>query len=148
PPFALLAVSTSRLHLPASLRSTGITRLLRYYGRSDSCRDGRCGFAPVFRSLQPRRELQARSVGVWPDQKPHLPEVPVLIPGRSPLFTTRTFRPFRLQPPVALPVGRSGRVPYRADAIWTSPFTRRLARTTGRIEFACATDWTFTCGCS
>ena len=28
---------SSRLHLPASLRSPGITRLLRYYGRSDSC---------------------------------------------------------------------------------------------------------------
>ena len=26
------------IHLPASLRSTGVTRLRRYYGRSDSCR--------------------------------------------------------------------------------------------------------------
>src|SRR5262249_20163357 len=31
---------TSRLHLPASLGSTGITRLRRYYGRSDSCAGG------------------------------------------------------------------------------------------------------------
>ena len=27
----------SRIHLPASLRSPGVTRLRRYYGRSDSC---------------------------------------------------------------------------------------------------------------
>ena len=32
----LQALSTSRLHLPASLRSPGVTRLHRYYGRSDS----------------------------------------------------------------------------------------------------------------
>lgn len=29
-----------RIHLPASLRSTGITRFRRYYGRSDSCPAG------------------------------------------------------------------------------------------------------------
>ena len=29
-----------------------------------------------------------------------------------------------------------------------SPFPRRLAKTAGRIEFACATDGTFTWGCS
>ena len=33
----LPAIPTSRLHLPAPLRSTSITWLHRYYGRSDSC---------------------------------------------------------------------------------------------------------------
>ena len=42
---AMLSVSfrmdrTSRLHLPAPLRSPGITRLHRYYGCSDSCTAG------------------------------------------------------------------------------------------------------------
>jgi hypothetical protein len=32
---------TSRLHLPAPLRSPGITRLHRYYGCSDSCAEAR-----------------------------------------------------------------------------------------------------------
>ncbi|MCA9095482.1 MAG: hypothetical protein KDA68_18510, partial [Planctomycetaceae bacterium] len=32
-------VRSFRIHLPASLRSTGVTRFLRYYERSDSCRD-------------------------------------------------------------------------------------------------------------
>ena len=36
----------------------------------------------------------------------------------------------------------------RVSASWASPVTRKLARTAGRIEFACAADGTFTWGCS
>src|SRR5271156_5851835 len=31
---------------------------------------------------------------------------------------------------------------------WASPLSSRLAKTTGRIEFTCVTDETFTSGCS
>src|SRR5205823_10085150 len=31
---------------------------------------------------------------------------------------------------------------------WASPFTRRLAKATGRIEFTCVTDESFAWGCS
>ena len=44
--------------------------------------------------------------------------------------------------------GISGVGPDRTDAIRASPFTRGLAGAAGRIEFACATDWLFTLGCS
>src|SRR5262249_6172513 len=53
-----------------------------------------------------------------------------------------------LQPPAALPARVSGIVLVRADAIRASPFTRGLARATGRIEFAGAADGAFTWGCS
>ena len=70
--------------------------------------------------------------------------------GRSPFFTsTSLVHPFRLQPPAApRSRGISGGGPDRADAIWASPFTRGLAGAAGRIEFACATDWMSTLGCS
>ena len=66
----------SVLHLPASLRSTDITPLQRYYERSDSCSGG------LGRPLANR---------------------PVLTRCRSPCFTCGTFRPFRLQPPLVAP---------------------------------------------
>ena len=40
-----------RIHLPASLGSTGIAPLQRYYGRSDSCAVGSLGHRPDRRSL-------------------------------------------------------------------------------------------------
>ena len=64
-------------HLPASLRSTGITPLQRYYGCSDSCAAG-------FRNSL---NLDRRS-------EPH----------RSPFFTYNAFQPFRLQPPDGPPL--------------------------------------------
>src|SRR5262249_22039566 len=93
------------------------------------------------------------------------PEPTALNPAGLSCSRQRICRPFRLQPPAALPGGVSGcyhpglpRLPVvptvRHPVVqvlgvsWASPFTRRLARTAGRIEFACATDWTFTWGCS
>jgi hypothetical protein len=112
----------SVLHLPASLRSTDITPLQRYYERSDSCSGG------LGRPLANR---------------------PVLTRCRSPCFTCGTFRPFRLQPPLVAPeavvcfwssrltAGSVSRRPFpRGTSVsWASPFTCGLATTTGRIEF-------------
>jgi hypothetical protein len=59
----------------------------------------------------------------------------------------QTFRPFRLQPPVAASRAWSGfareltarsidRIPFGdLGVLWASPFPSRLAATTGRIEF-------------
>ena len=59
----------------------------------------------------------------------------------------QTFRPFRLQPPVAasglglvssrsLPRGLRDRIPFGDHSVtWASPLPSRLATTTGRIEF-------------
>jgi len=71
-------------------------------------------------------------------------------PRRSPCLMDRAFRPFRLQPPLVVLRSRfgfriaglpprsyrthpPGRVPHGVS--WASPLTRRLATTTGRIEF-------------
>jgi hypothetical protein len=77
------------------------------------------------------------------------------------------FPPFRLQPPTALAghaglgfltstYRAAGKLPVVPEAsrrrdhsvIWATPVTRRLAKAAGRIEFAYATDWEFTWGCS
>jgi hypothetical protein len=64
-----------RLHLPASLRSPGVTRLRRYYGRSDSRTATRSEQGPI----------------------PRLPD-----PSGSPCFMFQAFRSFRLQPLIAV----------------------------------------------
>ena len=88
-------------------------------------------------------------------------------PRQVSLLTLRTFRPFRLQPPLAPPiavfgflalglyrVSRPGSAPDRhpsrevVGVTWASPFTRRLAKATGRIEFTDVTDESFASGCS
>jgi len=88
---AMLSVSfrmdrTSRLHLPAPLRSPGITRLLRYYGCSDSCAEAR--FLGPFCSLRravPRSPFSSCAAQVS--------SLHVFCPSRA----------FRLQPPRCLP---------------------------------------------
>ena len=72
---AMLPVSfrmdrTSRLHLPAPLRSTGITRLQHYYGCSDSC-----------------AEARPRWPGVLLAEGGTLGSILLLEPRRSPRFT-------------------------------------------------------------
>ena len=63
----------SRLHLPTPLRSTGITRLHRYYECSDSCAWSACGLLDLRTSpATPRRSLH---------------------------FTRSAFQALRLQPP-------------------------------------------------
>ena len=64
---------TLQIHLPASLRSTPITALQRYYECSDSCTVRFFGRQVVMNA--------------------------VLTPHRSPCFTYIIFRPFCLQPP-------------------------------------------------
>jgi hypothetical protein len=89
------------LHLPASLGSTPITALRRYYGRSDS-----------WTGLDARPGL--------PDSRPH---PSVRSAANHPPPSTSGFN--------TLPLSR------RASRcrVWASPFTRRLATTTGRIAF-------------
>jgi len=83
------------------------------------------------------------------------------------LLKLRTFRPFRLQPPLTFPIAAFGFCGVRASprepagslpdrhpsrevvgVTWASPLTSRLAKATGRIEFTCVTDESFASGCS
>jgi hypothetical protein len=84
--------------------------------------------------------------------------------SRSPCFTYQHFQPFRLQSP-SRPRHRftrgcrlSARYPsaHRASLersiapsrVWASPLLGRLATVSGRIEFTCVSDWSFTSSCS
>jgi hypothetical protein len=117
-------MSFAYLHLPASLCSTGVTRLPRSYGRSDSCR-------PALRAL-------SRAMNTVP------------ISGRYPCFTllklpaipspTTCCRPRTSGPGFVSSAyrrrGHSARPrPAGPCVTWASPFPGRLATTTGRIEF-------------
>ena len=101
PSFSLI-----HLHLPAPLRSPGITRLQRYYEGSDSC-------APPIACRASRRSLR---------------------------LTCLAFKAFRLQPPHRFPGLLSHPTLQhpglsRSSQVWASPFGRRLANRSGRIEF-------------
>jgi len=100
------AVSTSRIHLPASLRSTGVTRLRRYYGRSDSC--------PAA-----LRVFSTMNTGC---------------PGQVSPLSSRIFRTFRLQTPLTFPIAMFGfkalglhRVIRRARSPAATPLARSLS---------------------
>ena len=126
---------------------------------------GGTGVASALSCLLTAPTRTAGPVGwVWPDPVPLAPRRPVPCPAGLPCSRQRIVRPFRLQPPAALPgtVGlacfppglprpfgcRRRDIPaWDKSVLWASPFPRRLARTAGRIEFACATR-TFTWGCS
>src|SRR5271154_7612146 len=131
PPFCL-----SRFHLPASLDSTGITPLLRYYGGSVTSRAQ--FFGP---SIDLERCFLSRFV--IPDSY------------RS------NFRPFYLQPPdtflsfcsLCSPgIGRGIVAPPLRDGFrsWLRHRTGGLANASGRIEFNIVLfmDWSFASGCS
>jgi hypothetical protein len=104
-----------RLHLPGALRSTGITRLHRYYGSSDSCQAERC----------------TRQVSLLHGS--NLPTIPSPTTPRRPedqfwfessgLPSYGAVRPGTPLEQVSL------------DVSWASPLPSRLAATTGRIEF-------------
>jgi hypothetical protein len=138
----------------------------------------------VVRAVQPGLRLRAShdSTSLHPFAPPELPgffaTMGALTPGRPalrilirdnehrlecrpglPASRHRTFRPFRLQAPAAVPghlwgscagltgPRRRGR-PFGAARPWASPLTGRLATTVGRIEFTGVTDRSFTSGCS
>ena len=126
----------SRFHLPASLDSTGITPLLRYYGGSVTSRAQ--FFGP---SIDHERCFLSRFV--IPDSY------------RS------NFRPFYLLPPYALlsfcslflpGIGRGVVAPPLRDAFrsWLRHRKGGLANASGRIEFNIVVfmDWSFASGCS
>jgi hypothetical protein len=63
----------------------------------------------------------------------------------------RNFRPFRLQPPDGPAASLWHVTPQLTGLprkVWASPFTSRLALPSGRIEFTCVADWSFTSCCS
>ena len=86
---------------------------------------------------------------VWCSPKPLFPRVVTVVMSRYPCFLCCTFRPFCLQPPLAVLMRRLGfaasSVPSiaalplrscpRTKRIWVSPLTSRLTTATGRIEF-------------
>ena len=100
-------------HLPASLRSPGVTRLLRYYGRSDSCP------AALRRTLPHEHRL------AWTG-----------LPASRTTPSHRSASNHLLRPGVVL-----SRYPSTRQAsphswgVWVSPLASRLTATTGRIEF-------------
>ena len=77
-----------------------------------------------------------------------------LLRSRSPCFTCRAFRPFRLQPPVTSHVVAFDTLPLSVDGasafatVWASPFASRLAGRTRPNRVRHPTDWSFTSGCS
>ena len=116
PSICLPFVRPSLIHLPGALRSTGVTRPLRYYGSSDSCRTVvRCP-AGLIASCTESSDHSFSS---------HPPSLRLLD-----LFST---------------VGRTAGTalwsafhPLRqgnAGVSWASPLDCRLAATIGRIEF-------------
>src|SRR5262249_48336467 len=119
---------SSRLHLPAPLRSPGITRLHRYYECSDSCVGG----------ATPWPVLLLAQGGT-------LESFLLLAPRRSPRFTCSVPpEPSVSNHPAAshdrfstYPLSAMG---FRFAQVEASPFNRRLASQRGRIEFAFATD--------
>ncbi len=114
-PVVFRPFQTSRLHLPAPLRSTGITRLQRYYECSDSCA-WMCVWLTQPGTHPLRSAAQVSSLHV-----PHLPGSPS--PTTSP------------PPPIALSPVLSASWAARLSRVWASPFHRRLTSRHGRIEF-------------
>jgi hypothetical protein len=126
----------SRFHLPASLGSTSITSLLRYYGGSVTSRAQFFGF-----STDHERCFLSRFV----------------IPDSY----CSNFRPFYLQPPYAFlsfcslcspGIGRGIVAPPLRDGFrsWLRHRKGGLANASGRIEFNVVLfmDWSFASGCS
>jgi hypothetical protein len=106
-----------RFHLPASLRSTGITPLRRYYGCSDSCL---------------RSSRQTGLPAYFVETSDHSASNHPLPPRRTDLVI-----PSSLPRVTAPSAGRTPPFPGRS-VIWASPFPSRLTTATGRIEFALA----------
>jgi len=123
-PVVFRPFQTSRLHLPAPLRSTGITQLQRYYECSDSC-----AWMCVWPTRPGTHPLPA-AAQVSPRHLPHLPG--------SPSPTTPP------PPPTALSPVLSASEASRSSRVWASPFHPTgqgpegrlwLASRHGRIEF-------------
>jgi hypothetical protein len=109
-PVVVPSVGPFRLHLPAPLGSTGVTRLPGYYGCSDSCRDGllrgRAGVSCLLSA--PTRTAGLVGLGVARPVPP-CPGDRVPKSGRSPLFTT-TNRPPLPSPTTCCSTGSRVRV--------------------------------------
>ena len=115
-PICLPFVWPFLIHLPGALCSTGVTRLHRSYGSSDSCRtEVRCP-AGLIASWN---ESSDRSVSTHP----------LSLRSLGLIFSDRTYRRNRSEEPV--PPTRQG----NAGVSWASPWDRWLAATKGRIEF-------------
>ena len=129
---------SSHIHLPASLRSPGITRLQRYYERSDSC-------------LAALRILSAAAISLRRETAGADHELRS-VPDRSlcvmcsafltiPTPTTLDFNHRFCTLPLSVITGRG-------FSIWASPLASGLAKSTGRIEFTKVWDWSFAFRCS
>ena len=94
PPVVLPSIWSLRLHCPAPLGSTGVTRLPRYYGCSDSWTTGSSAHWEHEHRLWRRPGLHASC--------------------------HQTFRSFRLQPPTVVPTRFWGfmRQAYRTTLLW------------------------------
>ena len=129
-------IRTPRLHLPAPLRSAGITRLHRYYECCDSCAEARRlgPFCSILGRAVPRHPFsscaaQVSSLHAFHPSKPSVSNHPAAPHDRFCTYPLNV---------VGFPLAQA-----RA-----SPFNRRLASQRGRIEFAFATDDPFASRCS
>ena len=127
-PVVFRPFQTSRLHLPAPLCSTGITRLQRYYGCSDSC-----AWMCVWLT-QPGTYPLLAATQVSPRHAHHLPGSPS--PNTPP------------PPSIALSPVLSASQASRSSRVWASPFHRWLASRHGRIRVRHPTDCPFAFRCS
>lgn len=123
PPVCVPQVWSLGIPLPGALRSTGITRLPRYYGSSDSCR-----------SLSGDRQVSLRHVLRLPN---HSASNHLVFPRHR--FDTLPFSvtgfPVRPEVPSAFRCSNLGSGLRHLPA--GSP------KTPGRIEFTCVADWPF-----
>ena len=142
-----------RIHFPASLGSTGITLLRRYYGRSDFCSaDFSVG---KFRSTASAVSVLSDFVANGHQTMPCRQRT-ALTPGRSLGFIYVAFPSFCLQPLMCLVIASMfskahvtsfHRHSESSCGIRASPLASRLAATTrpNRVRFA--TDRWFTSRC-
>ena len=103
-----------RLHFPASLCSTGVTRLPRYYGRSDSCSAGSLAAVRLNSSLSFSEQVSLINAQSLPDHSV----------SNHPTWHSRRFNTL----PLSAAITRSRRFRLR-HWLAGSPFT------SGRIEF-------------
>ena len=103
----------SRLHLPASLRSTGITRFHRYYGGSDSRAGG------VLVAYSTWHTSPCRRAGLSTSCVP---------PSRLSVSNHLAAPTIALAPSISV-------LGFPLARVWASPVPRGLASRRGRIEF-------------
>ena len=124
------SIRPSRIHLPAPLRSTGITPRHRYYGCSDSCPTG---------SSAPQVH----------EHRPCAGQVSLLHAHIRPDHSVSTHLALRRRGFITLPISSAALPPLPSlRQVKASPFGSRLAGRARPYRVRHPTDWSFTSCCS